>query len=55
MLGFLGLYPLFQSREDAIHDSRVNELLDLMGDLFGTYSQAIGEAAAQNHGEFISG
>ena len=33
MLGFQGLYPLFQSREDAIHDPRVDELLSLVGDL----------------------
>jgi hypothetical protein len=47
MLGFQGLYPLFQAREDAIHDFRTDELLGLMGDLFGAYSQAIGEAAAR--------
>ena len=45
LLGFQGLYPLFQAREDAIHDPRVDELLDLVGDLFGAYSQAIGEVA----------
>jgi hypothetical protein len=47
MLGFQGLYPLFQSREDAIHDSRIDELLELAGDLFGVHAQAIGEAAAR--------
>ena len=51
MLGFQGLFPLFQSREDAVHDARVDELLGLMGDLFGTYSQAIGEAAARGQAE----
>jgi hypothetical protein len=51
MLGFQGLYPLFQAREDAIHDPRVEELLGLAGDLFGTYAQAIGEAAARGEGE----
>jgi hypothetical protein len=51
MLGFQGLYPLFQAREDAIHDPRVDELLGLVGDLFGTYAQAIGEAAARGEGE----
>src|SRR5207302_5810493 len=51
MLGFQGLYPLFQAREDAIHDPRVDELLGLVGDLFETYAQAIGEAAARGQGE----
>jgi hypothetical protein len=51
MLGFQGLYPLFQAREDAVHDPRVEELLGLAGDLFGTYAQAIGEAAARGQGE----
>ncbi|HEY1380290.1 MAG TPA: hypothetical protein VGF55_26040, partial [Gemmataceae bacterium] len=51
MLGFQGLYPLFQSREDAIHDPRVDELLGLVGDLFETYARAIGEAAARGRGE----
>jgi hypothetical protein len=51
MLGFQGLYPLFQAREDSIHDPRVDELLGLVGDLFGTYAQAIGEAAARGRGE----
>ncbi len=51
MLGFQGLYPLFQSREDAIHDPRVDELLGLASDLFGTYAQAIGEAAARGQTE----
>jgi hypothetical protein len=51
LLGFQGLYPLFQAREDAMHDPRVDELLELLGDLFGGYAQAIGEAAAGNRGE----
>jgi hypothetical protein len=46
MLGFQGIYPLFQSREDSIHDPRVDELLGLVGDVFATYARAIGEAAA---------
>jgi hypothetical protein len=47
MLGFQGLYPLFQAREDAIHDPRIDDLLGLTGDLFDAYAQAIGEAAAR--------
>jgi hypothetical protein len=47
MLGFQGLYPLFQAREDSIHDPRVDELLGLVGDMFAGYARAIGEAAAR--------
>jgi hypothetical protein len=47
MLGFQGLYPLFQSREDSIHDPRIDELLGLVGDLFAAYAQVLGEAAAR--------
>src|SRR5438105_10844382 len=32
MLGFQGLFPLFQAREDSIHDPRIDELLGLVGD-----------------------
>jgi hypothetical protein len=47
MLGFQGMYPLFQSREDSIHDPRVEELIGLVGDMFAVYARAIGEAAAR--------
>lgn len=48
MLGFQGMYPLFPSREDSIYDPRVEELLGLVGDLFGAYSQTVAEAAARD-------
>ncbi|MBX7102926.1 MAG: hypothetical protein K1X57_02520 [Gemmataceae bacterium] len=47
ILGFQGLYPLFQSREDSVHDPRVDELLTVMGDLFEGYSTVMIEAAAR--------
>ena len=47
VLAFHGQFPLFQSREDAIPDNRVEVLLDLVEQLFGAFSQAVGEAAAQ--------
>jgi hypothetical protein len=46
ILGFQGLYPLFQSREDSVHDPRIDELLTIMDDLFEGYSTVIIEAAA---------
>ncbi|MDA0282168.1 MAG: hypothetical protein O3B86_02330, partial [Planctomycetota bacterium] len=47
ILGFQGNFPLFQSREDSIPDQRVEVLLDLMERIFGAFSRALGEAAAQ--------
>ncbi|NQV25432.1 MAG: hypothetical protein HQ518_13810 [Rhodopirellula sp.] len=47
ILGFQGNFPLFQSREDSIPDQRVEILLDLMERIFGAFSRALGEAAAQ--------
>ena len=47
ILGFQGNFPLFHSREDSIPDQRVEVLLDLMERLFGAFSRALGEAAAQ--------
>lgn len=46
ILGFQGLYPLFQSREDSIRDSRVDELIDVVDRLLGAHSHLLGEAAA---------
>ncbi|MBL8848116.1 MAG: hypothetical protein JNG89_00440, partial [Planctomycetaceae bacterium] len=50
-LGFQGQYPLFASREDAIPDNRIETLLELMEDVFGTYARTLAEAAAQGHVE----
>ena len=47
ILGFQGNFPLFTSREDAIPDQRVEILLDQMERLFGTFSKALSECAAQ--------
>ena len=38
---------MFSSREDAIPDQRVETLLEIMADIFGAYSRALGEAAVQ--------
>ena len=54
MLGFQGLYPLFQSREDSLHDPRVEELARTVGDLFGGYAQVLGEAAARGRDELCT-
>jgi hypothetical protein len=46
ILGFTGQFPLFQSRDDAIPDNRVESLLDLMGETFNLYSETLIDAAA---------
>jgi hypothetical protein len=51
LLGFQGLYPLFHSREDSLHDPRVEELLEIVGDLFGAFAHVMGEAAARGRTE----
>ena len=47
ILGFQGQFPLFQSREDAVHDLRAEVLIDTMERIFGVYSGALSEAAAR--------
>lgn len=51
ILGFQGNFPLFNAREDAIPDQRVELMLDLMERIFGVFSQGLTEAAAQGHRE----
>jgi hypothetical protein len=46
ILGFQGLFPLFFTREDSIPDSRVEVLLDIMGQIFDVCSLTMSEAAA---------
>ncbi|MHC4878281.1 MAG: hypothetical protein ACYTGL_17660 [Planctomycetota bacterium] len=51
ILGFQGNYPLFAAREDSIPDQRVEILLDIVERLFGVFSRALSEAAAQGQTE----
>lgn len=53
ILGFQGNFPLFQSREDSIPDQRVEVILDLMERLFGAFSRALSESAAQGQSERV--
>jgi hypothetical protein len=54
ILGFQGMFPLFSSREDAVPDQRVPELVEFMEGLFGVYSRALGEAAALADEEMVT-
>lgn len=49
ILGFAGQFPLFQSREDAIPDNRVESLLQLLEETFNVYSATLVEAAARGN------
>ena len=49
ILGFQGQFPLFTSREDALHDIRAVELIETMERIFRVYSQTLSEAAAQGN------
>ena len=53
ILAFQGNFPLFSSREDSIPDQRVEVILDLMERLFGVFSRALAEAAAQGRDELV--
>ena len=46
ILGFGGQFSLFPAIENSIHDHRIDELIDLMEDLFGLYARLQKEAAA---------
>ena len=46
ILGFGGQYSLFAAVENSIHDHRVDELIDLVNDVFDLYARLEKEAAA---------
>ena len=46
ILGFGAQYSLFPAVENSVHDHRVDELIDLMNDIFGLYARLENEAAA---------
>jgi hypothetical protein len=54
ILGFQGMFPLFSSREDAVPDQRVPDLIEFMEGLFSVYSRALGEAAALADEEMLA-
>ncbi|HEY7425408.1 MAG TPA: hypothetical protein VH682_14350 [Gemmataceae bacterium] len=46
ILGFQGLFPLSPAREDSIRDSRVEELIQVVEQIFNLYARLMSEAAA---------
>jgi hypothetical protein len=49
VLGFQGLFPIFTSREDAVRDQRIHELVGAVERLFTLHARLLSEAAA--HGD----
>jgi len=50
VLGFQGLFPIFTSREDAVRDQRVHELVGAVERLFTLHARVLSEAAAHGDG-----
>ena len=51
ILGFGGQFSLFPAIENSIYDHRIDELIDLMEDLFGLYGRLEKEAAVRGKTE----
>lgn len=51
ILGFGAQYSLFPALENSVHDHRVDELIDVVGELFDLYVRLEKEAAATGSGE----
>jgi hypothetical protein len=49
ILGFQGLYPLFQNREDSIQDPRVDILLEIIHHIFLLHNRIVCEAAQSGY------
>ena len=46
ILGFQGLFPLSAAREDSVRDGRLDELVQVVEQIFNLYARLSGEAAA---------
>jgi hypothetical protein len=46
VLGFQGLFPLFQAMEDSVRDTRIDELIYVVEQLLGLEARVLSEAAA---------
>jgi hypothetical protein len=53
ILGFQGLFPLSPAREDAIRDSRLEELLTVVEQIFSYYARLMSESAAVGQRELV--
>ena len=53
ILGYQGLYPLFQSREDSTHDPRNEELIEALSRQFDLYSTLQAAAASADDPDLL--
>ncbi|MGH7172181.1 MAG: hypothetical protein ACRELG_18045, partial [Gemmataceae bacterium] len=53
ILGFQGLFPLSPAREDSVRDPRVEELIQVVEQVFNLYARLMSEAAAAGDGELV--
>lgn len=53
ILGFQGLFPLSPAREDSIRDPRVEELIQIIEQIFTLYARLMSEAAAAGDGDLV--
>jgi hypothetical protein len=53
ILGFQGLFPLSPAREDSIRDPRVEELIQVVEQIFHLYARLMSEAAAGGDDELV--
>ena len=51
ILGFGGVFSLFHTAENSIHDHRIDDLINLMEEVFDIYSRLQKEAAASGNGD----
>jgi len=55
ILGFGGQFSLFPAVENSVHDHRADELIGIMGDIFGLYTRMQKEAAAGGNTDLHKG
>ncbi|HEY7315757.1 MAG TPA: hypothetical protein VH643_40885 [Gemmataceae bacterium] len=53
ILGFQGLFPLSPAREDSARDPRVEELIQVVEQIFNLYARLMSEAAAAGDAELV--
>ncbi len=53
VLGFQGLFPLSPAREDSVRDPRVDELVQVVEQIFNLYARLMSEAAAAGDGDLV--
>ncbi|MSQ93691.1 MAG: hypothetical protein EXR98_03950 [Gemmataceae bacterium] len=49
ILGFGGQYPRFQAMEDAVRDTRIDDLVYIIDQLFNLYGRLVSEGASSGH------